>query len=507
MCANIRKKFRMNYLPLTLYLMSLLNTVFTSLPAPVNVHVDSLNFRHILRWEPGPETPKACSPCRRLVPHVFSLKFRLKEKNLKYTLTVIASYNGTLSPQRKVYFTPFKHTHLGPPQVTLAGCGNCIKINISLPEAEKEIQETYDPEFKIAWKKRGGDKPISIKTPNKNFTLDNLVPGTKYCIQVTLETYLNENVIPSNWSCIDTSMLEPPRGAVSAVLITVFSVVIVFVFSLYYTGFICKLKAALPRFLTMVLIQDYTLTPERTIPDQIFINSETDRQKNRSVIPQPATGGAHSDEEDEEQEEDEDQAYMNRDNGLSSGIGSCQESCDVSGSSKPVASVDSGNLSDRMSAEVEAEEECDAQGEGAEDSFISGRSQTGDTNELEEVETEEVWENSGSVNLFSVTLAALDGHKEEEEEEEEEEEGGARDFLKSDLESLLPRDTKHTQGLIDSQTETQSDDLKASDFNETGYEGKWTDTRTYSLQNCQTQREEEEEEEEEEEFSGYMSHR
>ncbi|KAG7239134.1 hypothetical protein INR49_030015 [Caranx melampygus] len=47
----------MNFFPVGLLLMSLLNYVLGSLPAPVDVFIESVNFNHVLHWTPAPGTP------------------------------------------------------------------------------------------------------------------------------------------------------------------------------------------------------------------------------------------------------------------------------------------------------------------------------------------------------------------------------------------------------------------------------------------------------------------
>ncbi|XP_044073816.1 cytokine receptor family member b1 isoform X2 [Siniperca chuatsi] len=449
-----------------------------------------------------------------------SIKVKL-DNNIKYYLTVKASYNQTLSPESsKVIFTPFKDTKIGSPKLSLAGCGKCIQINISLPEADRssridDIQKFYNAHFKVSWKKRE-EAVVSCETQNKSYTLNNLEDGMEYCVQVHTKIYLNKNTEPSTWNCIFTSIVEPSRGphvlgAVAALLFLIVSVLMTTVFCLYYTGFLCKLMSTLPRSLTVSLSQGYTLTPERTIHDQISISSEMEKQRthNNPTTPQPATRGANSDEEDEEEEEEGTNIYMDRDAELSSG--SCWDSGGVSRNSTAGAS---GGLT--VEAEVpdtkfEVEvthgglDRDEANAEGAEVSFMPEGGQSGvQRHVIDEEEKEEVCDSSGNVDLFSVTVAALAVCDEEEKEGQ-----NTRDSLTelSNLEPLLPTDSKQTLSHTDSQTESDDQMLPTQeDFTAmtgiTGYEGRRTDTLS-GLKTCDV---ETQEEEEEEEFSGYIGH-
>uniref|UniRef100_A0A3B5BDS4 Interferon alpha and beta receptor subunit 2 n=1 Tax=Stegastes partitus TaxID=144197 RepID=A0A3B5BDS4_9TELE len=233
---------------------------FTSLPAPVNVSVISKNFRHVLRWDPGPGCPPGTqymiskrprTSQRERLHNSTRTSFKLKLNNMRtYTLMVQASYNQTLSPwSSSVTFTPFKDTKIDPPDFSLAGCGNCIQGNISLLEAETEIdiRKLYDVRFKVLWHKTEEEKTKlqDLETQNKSFTLRNLEKGVEYCVQVRLEILLNKNTEPSPWKCTFTSHVE--HGNVTAILIFLFIALTIGASLLYYTGFLCKLQTAEPR--------------------------------------------------------------------------------------------------------------------------------------------------------------------------------------------------------------------------------------------------------------------
>ncbi|KAF7645007.1 hypothetical protein LDENG_00212110 [Lucifuga dentata] len=547
----------MNYFLSALYLMLLLDAVLSSLPAPVNVSIESVNFHHVLRWDPGPGTPPGTryKIFKKVNKNVrvqrcagTNTRCKLKLDNNKYyRIYVQAVYNQILSPNStEILFTPYKDTTIGPPKVSLAGCGTCINVNISMPEADKkskipDIQEMYKCPFRVMWHKSGGAME-TLTTESKSFTLENLEAGMEYCVQVTahISSTINKNTKPSAWMCTYSSVVEPRRvpvvvSTVAALLVVVGVFLMTLMIILFYAGFLCNLNAALPRAL-LVLMQGYILTPERTIPDLVSISSELNDQRKRRnpTVSQQANMGENLGEEDEEEEKEEgENAYMNRNAVLSSGTSSSQKSCDNSGTSKPTVSGNSGSLSARCSAEVEvldAEigvevghrglDEDEAKDEGAEFAFVSDEDQTRikghiqSEEEEEEIKKEEEADNSVNVNLFSVTLGSLERDKgDEEEEEEEEEEQNTRDsltdFLKlSDQELLLPTDSQRTWSHTEPQNETQLDVVAPvaltqpeNDFRECGDEGR-DDSHTFS--GCLEAPVDEDEEEEEEEVSGYM---
>lgn len=50
---------------------------------------------------------------------------------------------------------------IGPPAVSLVGCGNCLHVNVLLPVADSSskvdsIYTLLDPSFRVVYKKSGG---------------------------------------------------------------------------------------------------------------------------------------------------------------------------------------------------------------------------------------------------------------------------------------------------------------------------------------------------------------
>ncbi|XP_063744612.1 interleukin-20 receptor subunit alpha-like isoform X2 [Eleginops maclovinus] len=505
----------MNCLPLVLYLVSLLDSVISTLPAPCNLSMESVNLCHVLSWVPGPGTPQRTQ--YKIIKRVgkkqtkntqysntTSIKLKL-HKFKEYELTVQASYNQTLSEESKPYiFNPITQTKIGPPIFSLLGCGNCLKINISLTIPDK-IHKIYNPTFKVSWWKPGEEARWTIATPSKNYTLTNLQNGTEYCVKVLTEINVNSNTEPSTVKCIFTSIVEPSKdpvilGTVAALLIVAVIVLMTSMFGLYYTGFICRPNATLPKPL-IALSHGYILTLDRIIPDNISISErrKKPRKHNSAMTLQPATRGADSSEEDEDEEGN---MYLDGGAELSSGESSCKNSVDASGNSKVSASGRSGTLMGKMHVlhtvmEIEAPhgglDGDEPKAEGSEISFISDGPIAG------EVEEEQVCEVSGNINLFSVTLAALAAWEEHDTRD------SLTDLLKrSDLVPLL-----HTH------THTESDDQTAVALllptEEDMTESTCADTFSGCVNNCDDEMQheettEEEDDEEEDEFSAYMKH-
>ncbi|KAM8856792.1 uncharacterized protein AB9W97_020950 isoform 2-T2 [Spinachia spinachia] len=389
--------------------------------------------------------------------------------NKVFILTVQASYNNTQSEKSKVSFNPFTETIIGPPKVSLSGCGNCIHVNISLPaDPSSGIEDIksvyYGAQFRVFWMKRNEAEQSAVTT-SKSYTVNNLQIGTEYCVQVYTEINVNRNTKPSAWECTFTSRKLPSAGPVFsgavAALVIVCGFLVISVFCLYYTGFLCKVTTTLPKGL-ISLSQGYTLTPERTYPDKIYICAKMEKQRNNNNPPaqQAASRCTISDEEEEEEEEEEGgNIYMDRGEHFPDDS-SFQDSADESRNSKGAVLGGSGSLK-VQDTEFEVEvrhwdlDQNQGKAEGTEVSFLpEGQVTVKLKKDNEEEDEHVVCESFGDINLFSVTLASLHALAACEEGEEEEEQNTS-DFL-FDREPLPPTNSERTLSHTHSQRETTS---------------------------------------------------
>ncbi|XP_013881256.1 interferon alpha/beta receptor 2 [Austrofundulus limnaeus] len=252
---------------LVLVLLLQLGSALWSLPAPVNLTVSSLNFQHVLRWDPGPGSPPGTryrifrglnrGKMKHFHKSTGETWFRVKLDPLKHHhLTVQAFFNNTTSPQSSsIIFSPSADTTIGPPVFSLAGCGTCIQGNISLPFPDRK---QFDPSFMVWWRKEKNDKEDHLETRNRSFILTNLERGAKFCVRIKIKTRLNPNTLLSNWSCTFSSPEEPDTemlltGVVSALLVFVPVVLTMVLLCLRYTGFICKRRKARPQALMFLM--------------------------------------------------------------------------------------------------------------------------------------------------------------------------------------------------------------------------------------------------------------
>lgn len=389
-----------------------------SLPAPLNLAVSSVNFKHELRWTEAPGSPPGLKyhvnvSCSEKKPKVVTTKklwaeVRLKKPTVIYTLRVRSSFNESKSPWSKgKTFTPYLQTNITAPNVTLSGCGKCIQMNITLPKAYRksgimDIGKIYlDLSYKVSWRLKQEEAVEFIETKNQTVLIPHLFEGTEYCVQVQ-PIYLDLNTFqPSSWECVFTSIVQPPQvfavvGSVAALVLVSLSALILILFGLQYTGIICKLKEALPHPLRASSRQRCLLSLEETKPEPLFLLPETGRQQR-----------SHCDQEEEDletneldqMENQEEGLYMDRCADLSSD--SSSKCSHITLSFQAAATVI--NQPGSQHKMIERHQDEQAQVVKNQD-WMKGESK--DCNEFEEWHKE--LEKYESVNLFSVTITALD---------------------------------------------------------------------------------------------------
>ncbi|KAL6101097.1 uncharacterized protein ACO6RY_08100 [Pungitius sinensis] len=205
------------------------NLLCVSLPAPSNVSVSSFNLEHTLCFLPGLETPSdirftvqilrlrrtmwrpvtACSELRAGqtcdLTHVFkepSDPYRARVQAFTFTQTS----NWTVSEQ----FTPLSDTVLGPPDVSLSGCGNCLLLHITLPtKALKQLKQLYRRVVLHVRRSRDGAQ-FNLSLPyNEENKISYLQQGVEYCVSVSVTSLINYNCVASTPRCAFTSLPLP----------------------------------------------------------------------------------------------------------------------------------------------------------------------------------------------------------------------------------------------------------------------------------------------------------
>ncbi|XP_030642240.1 cytokine receptor family member b1 [Chanos chanos] len=440
-----------------------------SLPALVNVSMESQNFNHILKWSPGVGTPKGTvykifirggRDCRKDPLSTMNTKIDmsdcLNDPYCDYTLKVKATYGNRSSPVVTKYFQPFTETVIGPPMVNLTGLGDGLMVDIFLPARMNRSHQFYKSlTFNVEYRRAEEEKGFNMKS-DTTFNLTNLQPGQNYCVRVFPESSSNKNMIPSKWQCSLTSVIQPRKlaflvGWVFGIVLTGLCFIALFG-GLVYTGILCKPKQVLPTALRCI-VHSYYLCPE---PIQVKPVFEVDvKQSANPSKPAPGkslcqraggkdkdcrqVGDDDDDDDDDDEEEVENCGYMDTEaRSSSTGTGSSssreyrstnfpEEAAENSGSCISADASDSSvkvscntpewrdHLQDLCLSEVKVNKE--------EPVPIPDRDKLNDHQpaELDEEQFKETEEEkfSTNVNLFSVTLGALKRDREAGTEEDE----------------------------------------------------------------------------------------
>ncbi|KAK6487034.1 hypothetical protein HHUSO_G10760 [Huso huso] len=253
-------------------------------PAPVNVTLRSHNFQHILRWEPGPGTPERVQYRVRYNSITwFLMKSCLNVTNTRECdLTVVFDdVNEHYAAQVQAFnetqhsdwtsmsstFKPFSDTILGPPEVSVSGCGNCLSLQIKPPTGKGKmtlLQLYYQFDYRIEMQNMKDGYKISEKLEKCKGTVNHnkeLEPGTEYCVTVWMYRIgMNMNSKPSEPQCAFTS--PQPVSKVPGVLVSLFIFFLLMalvVSSLIYSGYLCSVKANLPQVLASCTVHSANL--------------------------------------------------------------------------------------------------------------------------------------------------------------------------------------------------------------------------------------------------------
>ncbi|NWS18355.1 INRA2 protein, partial [Pachyramphus minor] len=117
---------------------------------------------------------------------------------------------------------------LGPPEVNITPCANCINVTIKLPTSHYreegkllsliDIYEELD--YEITLKSQNGEhKRPWEKTTEEVFStvIEELYPSRNYCVSVVVAASLNKHSIPSPWKCVPSDSMARPGYNVAAV--------------------------------------------------------------------------------------------------------------------------------------------------------------------------------------------------------------------------------------------------------------------------------------------------
>ncbi|XP_030143433.4 interferon alpha/beta receptor 2 isoform X1 [Taeniopygia guttata] len=218
--------------------LTFLSTAVCSLPErileglPYNLQMDSHNFQHILSWqaEHDPAVPASynvlyrdrrsqswmsAQQCSGIAQLSCELTEEFKDTSPEYSVLVQSIGGAQVLNSSVLRFVPLTETILGPPEVNITSCPNCINVTIKLPASHFrakgkllsliDIYEELD--YDITLKSLDGEhKRPRQRTTEEVFStvIEELYPSRNYCVSVGVTASLNRNSVPSPWKCVTT---------------------------------------------------------------------------------------------------------------------------------------------------------------------------------------------------------------------------------------------------------------------------------------------------------------
>ncbi|GLD51552.1 interferon alpha/beta receptor 2-like isoform X1, partial [Lates japonicus] len=119
------------------------------------------------------------------------------------------------------WFKPLSDTVLGPPDVSVSGCGNCLILQLRVPatsglQRDLQLKDLYKEAILHVKRTRDGAE-FSLNLPySEENVITYLQPGVEYCVTVSVTGLFNSNPVPSKPYCAFTSP-PPPRSSLYVV--------------------------------------------------------------------------------------------------------------------------------------------------------------------------------------------------------------------------------------------------------------------------------------------------
>ncbi|KAM6290341.1 interferon alpha/beta receptor 2 [Porphyrio hochstetteri] len=280
---------------------------------PQNLHIESCNFQHILSWQakPDPTVPtyyrvlyadhrnwQTAKQCSNITQLSCNLTDDFKDIVTTYSVLIQSfvgtevQFNSSILP-----FAPYSGTSLGPPEVNVSSCLNCINVTIKLPttyfrkdgklQSLLDIYEALDYVITLKTLDREHKRPREKITEEIFSTvIEELYPNRNYCVSVTVAASLNKHSIPSAWKCVTAESVAQQDYHMATVAGAVcFSLILAGVLKCMHAGGYIFPEKSFPRtliFVKMLTYSSWTLKPEN-IDSVEVIYREVKKRANESV--------------------------------------------------------------------------------------------------------------------------------------------------------------------------------------------------------------------------------
>ncbi|XP_075707084.1 interleukin-10 receptor subunit beta-like [Rhinoderma darwinii] len=185
------------------------NPGFGNLPGPINVTMESINFRNILRWNRPTDLEGDVTYTVQYKMDVRSSKTDYKTICVTQELQCIASvisYNSYVRVNAKlqlnisdwvtIYFDPYSHTIIEAPEVKVSSRSGYLDVSINGPfvgSNDVSVKEKYgELIYRVAyWKESDPANELVVSTTQNTEILHDLDTWTMYCVKV--QAYVSYN--------------------------------------------------------------------------------------------------------------------------------------------------------------------------------------------------------------------------------------------------------------------------------------------------------------------------
>ncbi|KAM4905767.1 interferon alpha/beta receptor 2 isoform 2-T5 [Sylvia borin] len=263
---------------------------------PYNLQMDSQNFQHVLSWQADhdPAVPASynvlytdrrrqiwlsAQQCSGTAQLSCELTEEFKDSSTVYALLVQSMGGAQLLNSSVLYFEPFSQTYLGPPEVNITSCPNCINVTIKLPTSHfrkkgklQSLIDIYEElNYDITLKSQDGEHKRPRQTTTKEVfstVIEELYPSRNYCVSVAVSASLNKHFIPSPWKCVtaDSEARQGYHEAAVAGAVCVSLVIAAVLKCLHSAGFIFQ-KISLPQ--TLACIKKLVYSPWESESEEV----------------------------------------------------------------------------------------------------------------------------------------------------------------------------------------------------------------------------------------------
>ncbi|XP_014111100.1 PREDICTED: interferon alpha/beta receptor 2 isoform X3 [Pseudopodoces humilis] len=282
--------------------LTFLSTAVCSQDEEIKLQMDSHNFQHILSWQAkhDPAVPASYNllyrhhrsqtwmsarQCSGIAQLSCELTEDFKDRSAVYHYFVQSVGGAQVLNSSVLVFQPLTQTILGPPEVSITSCPNCINVTIKLPTSHfrdkgklLSLIDIYEElNYDITLKSLEGEhKRPRQKTTEEVFStvIEELYPGRNYCVSVVVTASLNKYSIPSPWTCATAdSQAQQGYHEIAVAGAVCFSLIIAAVLKcVHAAGFIAQ-KISLPQSLECIRQLAYSAwvcEPENTASVEII---------------------------------------------------------------------------------------------------------------------------------------------------------------------------------------------------------------------------------------------